>query len=127
MPAKCGEYHANVYPWNSHPRNVRLNVPEKTFGMEWKDIEVPWVSSVVITRVFFERWKARAMGCAMNVGTVLDFNGLLQISNQSPEFSLHIFLSDWSVAVEIMIKWHLLLKIPLFKIIRLLLELLQGV
>lgn len=64
------------------------------------------------------------MSRAMDIGSVLDLNRLFQVGNQSPKLSLNILLGDRSMAVELVVEWHLLLKVTLLEVVCLLLELL---
>ena len=65
------------------------------------------------------------MSCAMNVGSVFDLNSLLKVSNQSPKLRLNVFFGNRSMAIELMVKRHLLLKIALLEVVGFLLELLE--
>ncbi|KAI6762678.1 hypothetical protein HG530_008658 [Fusarium avenaceum] len=127
VPAERGKDHANIYPRDCHARNIGLDMSEQTLGMERENIEIPGISGIWIAGVPFNRWKSRAVSSTMNVSSVLNFDRFLEVSNQSPEFRLHVFFGDRSMTVEFLIKGHLLLKVTLLEVVRLFLELSKRV
>ena len=46
------------------------------------------------------------MSSRVDISTVLDFDGLCQAFDQSPELALDIILCFSSVSVENRVKWH---------------------
>ena len=65
------------------------------------------------------------MGGRVHISTVFDLDSLLKVSNQSPKLRLNVFFGNRSMAIELMVKGHLLLKVTLLEVVGLLLELLQ--
>jgi hypothetical protein len=63
----------------------------------------------------------------MNIGAILNLNGLFQTCDQAPELSLDVIFRDRARAVEDGIERHLVLKVALLEVGGLLLELLERV
>lgn len=95
--------------------------------MERQQVEIPRIRRVRIVGLLLNGGKARTMSRAVNVGTILDFDGLLNIGNETPKFGLNILFGDGTVAAENRVEWHLLLEVALLEVCRLLLELLERI
>jgi hypothetical protein len=63
----------------------------------------------------------------MDIGPVLNFNGLFQACDQAPEFSLDVIFSNRARAIEDWVEGHFVLEVALFEICSFLLELLKRV
>ena len=127
VPAEGGKDHADIYPRDSHARDVRLDVPEQRLWMQWQDIEVPKVGGIWVGRIALGCWEARTMRSTVDVGSVFYLHGFLDTCDQAPELAFDIVLCDGSRAVEHGIERHPIFEISLLKVRGLFLECLERV
>lgn len=95
--------------------------------MEWEYIQIPGVDGIRIKGVPFNRGETAPMSSRVDISSIFHFDRFREALYQSPEFALDVILSLAFVGVDDWVKGHLGREIILLEMIRLLLELFEGV